>query len=94
MKHLIKIGIFGDFDPTKTSHPATNDAIQHAAKNLSIETRIIWLPTSSFLTEKSQPYLAEFDCFWASSGSPYQSMEGMIKAIQIAREMDKPFIGT
>ena len=94
MKRAINIGIIGDFDPAKASHPATNDAIHHAAKGLSIEANISWLPTTSFLNKKEQPNLTIFDCLWASSGSPYLSIEGMINAIQTVREMDRPFIGT
>jgi CTP synthase len=94
MKHTINIGILGDFDPNKISHPATIDSIHHAAKHLSIDANIVWVPTLSLLTEKGQQSLVRFDCFWASSGSPYQSMHGMIKGIQMARELDKPFIGT
>ena len=94
MTRTINIGILGEFDPNKISHPATNDSISHAAKHLSIEANITWLPTPSLLTEKGQKSLVQFDCLWASSGSPYQSTNGMIKGIQIARELDKPFIGT
>lgn len=94
MNRPINIGILGDFDPNKISHPATNAAIHHAAKYLSTEANITWIPTPSLLTQKGQESLVKFDCFWASSGSPYQSMDGMIKGIQIARELDRPFIGT
>ena len=93
-KRTLNIGILGDFDPNKTSHPATNEAIRHAAKSLSAEANITWLPTPSLLTQKGQKSLQEFDCLWASSGSPYQSTVGMIKGIQKARELDRPFIGT
>jgi CTP synthase (UTP-ammonia lyase) len=94
LKTAINIGIIGDFDLAKISHPATNDAIQQAAEYLGLRTSINWLPTPAFLTAKSQPDPAQFDGLWASAGSPYQSMEGMIKAIQIARETHKPFIST
>ncbi len=94
MDKRITIGIIGDFDLRKVSHPATMEAIHHAAKHLSVETQIDWLPTSSMLTAEGQKHLKEFDCIWASSGSPYESMEGMISGIRIARELDKPFIGT
>lgn len=94
MKQTISIGIIGDFDPQKISHPATNAAINHSAKYLSVEANITWLPTTSLLTDKGQKSLANFDCIWASSGSPYKSMEGAIKGIRIAREMDKPFVAT
>jgi CTP synthase (UTP-ammonia lyase) len=93
MKRSINIGVIGDFDPSKISHPATNDAIQHAAEHLKIQTGVTWLPTPGFLA-KLKPDLAQFDGVWASAGSPYQSMAGMLKGIQIAREIDKPFIGT
>ena len=94
MKRAVHIGIIGDYKPEKISHPATNEAIQHAAKQLSVKADINWLPTPSFLTDEGPKKLAGFDCIWASSGSPYQSMDGAIKGIQIALELDKPFIGT
>jgi CTP synthase (UTP-ammonia lyase) len=94
MNRTLSIGILGDYDLNKISHPATNDAIYYASKTLSIEANITWVPTLSLLTEMGQEKLAKFDCLWASSGSPYQSMDGMIKGIKIARELDRPFIGT
>jgi CTP synthase (UTP-ammonia lyase) len=94
MSRIIRVRIIGDFDPLKVSHPATNEAILHAAKSLSIETDIAWLSTPSTLTQEGVQQLREADCIWASSGSPYTSMDGMIKGIQIARELDRPFLGT
>lgn len=90
----IKIGIIGDFDQHKASHPATNEAIRHAASRLSIKADIAWMPTPSLLTSKGQKSLRLFDCLWASSGSPYESNDGMLKGIQIARKLDVPFMGT
>jgi CTP synthase (UTP-ammonia lyase) len=94
VKSTIRIGVLGDFDPNKYSHPTTNDAIHHAAKHLSIEAHISWISTPSLLTDPGQKSLAQFDGLWASSGSPYQSMSGMIKGIQTARLLDRPFVGT
>jgi len=34
------------------------------------------------------------DGIWAAPGSPYRSMDGMLKGIQFARERDWPFLGT
>ena len=94
MKRTVKVGVIGDFDPEKASHPATNAAIRHAAGYLSLEAGITWLPTPTLLTPKGRNELTRFDCLWASSGSPYQSAEGAISAIKFAREKDFPFIGT
>jgi CTP synthase (UTP-ammonia lyase) len=94
VKSTIRVGILGDFDPNKNSHSATNDAIRHAAKHLSIEAQISWISTPSLLTDPGQKSLAQYDGLWASPGSPYQSMPGMIKGIQTARLLDRPFVGT
>jgi CTP synthase (UTP-ammonia lyase) len=94
MKKLLKVGIIGEYDQKKTSHPPTIQAVRHAADYFSVEAEITWLSTPSCLTEEGLNKLADFDCLWASSGSPYQSTGGMLKAIRRARELGKPFIGT
>lgn len=38
--------------------------------------------------------LESFDGLWASPGSPYKSMEGMLQGIEFARRRDWPFLGT
>ena len=94
MDKTINIGIIGDYDEKKISHMATNAAIDHAAKDIVIKANVTWLPTPSLLTRAGQKKLEQFDAIWASPGSPYQSMEGAITAITLARENKRPFIGT
>ena len=93
MNQGISVGIIGDFNENLAAHKATNEAIQHAANHLSARVIIVWLSTPSFLAEEGRQRLELFDAVWASPGS-YQSSDGAIKGIQMAREMDKPFIGT
>ena len=92
IKDDVRIGIIGDFNSEYPSHIATNKAIEHAGSSLKISTEIIWLPTTEI--EKQEIQLERFDALWCSPGSPYQSMEGAILAIQFAREKAYPFIGT
>jgi CTP synthase (UTP-ammonia lyase) len=95
MQKEVSIGIIGDFNPGKyASHKATNEALQHAADSLSLRTCIIWMPTESFISEDGLKKLELFDSLWASSGSPYTSMEGALNAINRARLVDKPFLAT
>lgn len=94
MKKKVTIGIIGDFDGAKTSHPATNDAIRHAARRLSLGFDVIWIPTPSLMTDEGLNKLAQFDGLWAASGSPYDNTQGALRGIRKAREMDKPFFGT
>jgi len=90
----VRIGILGDFNPEFRSHHATNDALQHAARKLGIEVQSEWIPTPSLIKPEAEKKLESFDGFWASPGSPYKSLEGMLKGIQFARVRDWPFLGT
>jgi CTP synthase (UTP-ammonia lyase) len=90
----VRIGILGDFNPEFRSHHATNDALQHAAAKLKLTVESEWLPTPSLVDPGAQKVLESFDGLWASAGSPYKSMEGMLKGIEFARRRDWPFLGT
>ena len=94
MGKSITIGIIGDFNTNSFSHIATNQAIQHAATHLALKVKVDWLPTPSFMTSTVKSIIDKYDGLIASPGSPYQSMDGAIKGIQTAREMNFPFIGT
>jgi CTP synthase (UTP-ammonia lyase) len=89
-----RIGILGDFNPEFRSHPATNEAIQHAAVKIGIPVQSEWIPTPSLLDPAGQKKLESFDGIWASAGSPYKSFDGMLKGIEFARRRDWPFLGT
>ena len=74
MEQELNIGVIGDFDQNKTSHPPTNDSLKHAADHWP-EAERTWLPTPS-LVPLERGGLDRFDGLWASPGSPYRSMEG------------------
>ncbi|HEX9976829.1 MAG TPA: hypothetical protein VGA82_06215, partial [Dehalococcoidales bacterium] len=69
MNQTVSIGIIGDYDPNRSAHPATNDALHHAANHLSVRVKITWLPTPSILTKEGKQRLEQFDGLWASAGS-------------------------
>ena len=94
MADTVRIGIIGDFNPEFRSHHATNDALQHAAAKLKLKVESEWLPTPSLVEPAARKVLESFDGLWASPGSPYQNMDGMLKGIEFARTRDWPFLGT
>src|SRR5581483_889426 len=94
MDKALRIGILGDFNSEFRSHHAINDSLQHASAKLGAKVESEWIPTPSLEKPSSDEVLAAFDGLWASSGSPYQSMAGMLRGIQFAREQDWPFLGT
>jgi len=89
-----RIGILGDFNPEFRSHHATGHALQHAAARLNMQLESQWISTSSLAEPGGLKQLEKFDGLWASPGSPYKSMEGMLVGIRFARERDWPFLGT
>ena len=90
---MIQLGIMGDFDASNGTHTATNDALDHAAKKLGIPFRYEWVNT-----ERIEP---EFDTICRlyhglliAPGSPYKSMQGVLKIIEYARLHKIPTLGT
>jgi CTP synthase (UTP-ammonia lyase) len=94
MDQKLKIGIIGEFHPDRPSHYATNRALNHAAKSLSINLDIAWLQTQPLENDSKIMNLVNFDALWCAPGGLYKSKMGTIKAIQFAREQSWPFIGT
>lgn len=94
MSDTVRIGIIGDFNKELRSHLATNEALQHAAGKLKLKVESEWVPTSSLVDPAARKVLETFDGLWAAPGSPYKSMDGMLKGIEFARTRDWPFLGT
>jgi CTP synthase (UTP-ammonia lyase) len=94
MGQQLSIGIIGDYDPSKMSHPPTNEALKHAADSLGVGLSVTWLPTHSLVPIEARLKFDQYDAIWASSGSPYKSMEGAILGIKQARLYGLPLVAT
>jgi CTP synthase (UTP-ammonia lyase) len=90
----VKIGIVGDFDRGKHSHWATEAALFHAAARLGIRVEPQWVSTTTLAQQRASDVLAPYDAIWGAPGSPYQSMAGMLRAIEYARTHNVPYLGT
>jgi CTP synthase (UTP-ammonia lyase) len=91
---LVKIGILGDFNPGYHTHHATNASLRHAAQALGCEVEMAWVPTPSLESPHAVDRLEGYDGLWASPGSPYRSMCGMLAGIEYARTRNRPFLAT
>lgn len=90
----IKIGVVGDYNPAFRPHPATNEAVEHAASSLSIKADVEWLPTEAITEASLEDTVRRFDALWVAPGSPYKNMDGALRVIKFARENLRPMIGT
>ncbi len=89
----VRIALVGDFNTEYHSHRATNTALDHAAARLKMAVQYDWVPTSE-AAEQPEQLLSGYDGIWATPGSPYRSMEGMLRAIEFARTRMWPFVAT
>jgi CTP synthase (UTP-ammonia lyase) len=90
----VRIAILGDFDPDSPTLPAIDKSLEHASAKLNVPVESQWLATPSLIEPNAEKLLESFDGIWAAPGSPYKSMEGMLKGIEFARRRDWPFLGT
>lgn len=93
MAEIVRIGIIGDRDPGKPSHAAPDAALEHAAGAMNTAVEVEWLPTGC-LEGRAVEIVESFDALWCAPGSPYESFDGALEAIRVAREDSMPFIGT
>lgn len=90
---MIKIALIGEYDSNYPPHIATEMALNHIAEYLATQLDYQWISTAVF-HEDVGAKLAEFHGIWCAPGSPYQSLDGALRAIRYARENNVPFIGT
>jgi len=90
----VRIGILGDYDAKSPTLPAVEKSLQHASTKLNQPLEAQWVSTLSLLDAGIEKMLEGFDGIWAAPGSPYRSLEGMLKGIEFARRRDWPFLGT
>jgi len=94
MKSETRIAIIGDFEAERLSHRATNEALLHGADALHIAVSVDWIPTLTLETDAGRIKLKEYDGIFCAPGGPYKSMNGVLEAIRLARELRRPFLGT
>jgi len=88
------IAIVADFNSASRSHVATNDALAFSAKALGLNLAPTWVATSDLADGNTAKRLAGFGGLWIGPGSPYESMDGALSAIRLARERRIPLLGT
>lgn len=88
------IAIVGDFKPKNPSHIATNEAIAHCSAALGVTMKSNWIATEDVARPDGLTRLSEFGGIWIAPASPYNSMEGALSAIRLARENGIPLLGT
>jgi CTP synthase (UTP-ammonia lyase) len=91
MSTSVSVALVGDYDPSVIAHQAIPPALALAGERLGSSVELRWIPTDSIVDDAP---LARFDAIWCVPASPYRSTEGALRAIRLARESGRPFLGT
>lgn len=89
---VYKIAILGDFNPSYSTHHALNDSIRYARKRFKQEIQCDWIATDMF--DPDVVFNKLYSGLWIVPGSPYKSMESVIKAIYYTRTKGIPTLGS
>ncbi|QDL54779.1 CTP synthase C-terminal region-related (seleno)protein [Rhodoferax aquaticus] len=91
MKSKVTVGLMGDYHASIPAHQAIPLALQSASHANNIAVEFEWVATEEIINPSR---VAPFDGLWCVPGSPYQSMDGALRAIEHARRAAIPFLGT
>lgn len=86
-----RLALVGDHSPDVRAHLRIPAILNALKRHDQIEVHSHWLPTGEVATRSD---LADFDGIWLMPGSPYRSEAGALAAVQAARTIGVPFLGT
>ena len=88
-----RIAIVGKYIDLKDSYVSVREAILHAGAMSSVEPEIIWIESETLENRPASEVLGGMDGILVPGGFGKRGIEGMIKAIQYARENRIPYLG-
>jgi CTP synthase (UTP-ammonia lyase) len=85
-----RVALVGDRSPSVRSHARIPHLLDVLRQVEGLALDAYWIATGDAVDTR----LDEFDGIWLLPGSPYQSEDGAIAAVRVAREHGIPFLGT
>lgn len=89
----IEVAVIGDYDPQFPPQATLGTALRHAAAVLDIGVTETWIPTKTLAESDVNLMLQDFDGIFGGPGD-VQELEGTLRGIRFAREVNKPYLGT
>jgi len=89
---FLHLALIGDYSPECVAHQAIPRALERARADTGLAASWDWLATVSLGPPERQ--LAPYDAIWVVPRSPYTNPAGVFAAIEWARRIRRPFLGT
>ena len=93
LKDKVKIKMVGKYIQLPDAYISVNEALHHAGYYANSEVEIDWVNSEEITKENVAEILADADGILVPGGFGHRGIEGMITAIQYAREQKIPFLG-
>jgi len=90
---IVRVAVVGKYTDLVDSYKSINEALVHGGIGNDVEVEIGWLSSEDFTGPEDASRLAEYDALLVPGGFGVRGVEGMVRAIQWARENDLPFFG-
>jgi CTP synthase len=90
---VVTVGIVGKYVKLKDAYKSIIESITHASIYHKVKVKINWIDSHNINDRNVANKLANLDAILVPGGFGYSGAEGMIRAIQYARENDIPFLG-
>jgi CTP synthase len=93
-KHTVKIALVGKYAGLTDSYVSMNEAFKHGGASCNTQVLIDYIEAEIFEDSAEKiSVLEDYDGIFVPYGFGPRGIEGMIKAIQFARQKDIPFLG-
>jgi CTP synthase len=93
-KHSLKIAIAGKYTKLSDAYISVVESLKHAGAAVGASIDLKWIASEECVDfEKAKEALADVDGVVVPGGFGIRGIEGKINVVQIAREMNIPFLG-
>ncbi|MDD3012185.1 MAG: CTP synthase [Candidatus Gastranaerophilales bacterium] len=93
-KHTVKIAIAGKYTKLSDAYISVVESLKHAGAAVGAAIELKWVASEECVDfEKAKEVLAGVDGIVVPGGFGIRGIEGKINVVQIAREMNIPFLG-
>lgn len=93
LKDKVTIAMVGKYVQLPDAYISVNEALHHAGYYANSEVEIEWINSEEITKENVAEILKNADAVLVPGGFGHRGIEGMITAIQYARENNIPFLG-
>ncbi len=90
---VVRVAVVGKYTDLVDSYKSINEALVHGGIGNDVRVDIGWLSSEDFTGPEDASRLAEYDALLVPGGFGVRGVEGMVRAIQWARENGLPFFG-